>query len=98
MLLRVLTMRVIPERLDDWFRFTRDVGFPSMLRQPGCRDIWRLSEHGAVNEYQVLTLWDSLADLERFRTSDAMQELTAAAAGLTVPPSREVLFDMIKDA
>ena len=98
MLVRMLTMRVVPERLDDWLRFTRDVGFPGMRRQPGCRDIWRLREHGAANEYQVLTLWDSRADLEQFRASDAMRELTAAAAGLTVPPSREALFDVIEDA
>ena len=78
MLVRVLTMRVVPERLDDWLRFTRDIGFPGMRRQPGCRGIWRLHEHGAGNDYQVVTLWDSLADLERFRASDAMRELSAA--------------------
>jgi heme-degrading monooxygenase HmoA len=97
MLVRVLTMRVVPERLDDWRRFTRDVGFPGMRRQPGCRGIWRLQRHDAKHEYQVATLWDSLADLERFRSSDAMRELTAAAAGLTVPPSDEALFDVIED-
>ena len=46
---------------------------------------------------QVVTLWDSLDDLDRFRTSDAMRELTAAAAGLTVPPNAEMLFDLIGD-
>jgi heme-degrading monooxygenase HmoA len=98
MLVRVLTMQVVPERLDDWFRFTRDVGFPGMRRQPGCRGIWRLHKHGAAHDYQVVTLWDSLADLEAFRASDAMRELTAAASGLTVPPSGESLFDLIEDA
>ena len=97
MLVRVLTMHVVPERLDDWFRFTRDVGFPGMRRQPGCCGIWRLHEHGAAHDYQVVTLWDSPADLERFRASDAMRDLTAAAAGLTVPPSGETLFDLIED-
>ena len=33
-----------------------------------------------------------------FRASDAMRELSAAAAGLTVPPSGESLFDLIEDA
>src|SRR5271166_4108620 len=98
MLVRVLTMHVVPGGLNDWFRFTRDVGFPGMLRQPGCRGIWRLHEHGAAHDYQVVTLWDSLADLERFRAGDAMRELTAAAAGLTVPPSDESLFDLVEDA
>ena len=50
-----------------------------------------------MHEYEVVTLWDSLADLERFRDSDAMRELSAAAAGLTVPPYNEVLFDLIGD-
>ncbi len=98
MLVRVLTMHVVPERLDDWLRFTRDVGFPGMRRQPGCRAIWRLHEHGAAHDYQVVTLWDSLADLQRFRAGAAMRELTAAAAGLTVPPSGEALFDLVEDA
>ena len=98
MLVRVLTMRVVPERLDEWMRFTRDVGFPGMRRQPGCRAIWRLRKHGADFEYEVVTLWDSVGDLERFRASDAMRELSAAAAGLTVPPYAEVLLDLIEDA
>ncbi len=57
MLVRVLTMHVVPERLDDWFRFTRDVGFPGMRRQPGCRGIWRLQRHRVANEYEIVTLW-----------------------------------------
>jgi heme-degrading monooxygenase HmoA len=97
MLVRVLTMRVVPERLDDWFRFTRDIGFPGMLAQPGCRNIWRLHKHGDGSEYQVVTVWDSLADLERFRASDAMRTLSAQASGLTIPPSAETLFDLIPD-
>ena len=97
MLVRVLTMRVVPERLDDWFRFTRDVGFPGMRNQPGCHGVWRLNRHGAANEYEVVTLWDSVADLERFRASDAMRQLSAAAAELTVPPHGEALFDLIED-
>jgi heme-degrading monooxygenase HmoA len=97
MLLRVLTMQVVPERLEEWMAFTRDVGFPGMRRQPGCHAIWRLRQHGAEHEYQVVTLWDSLADLEHFRASAAMRELTAAAAGLTIPPTRETLFDLIED-
>jgi heme-degrading monooxygenase HmoA len=95
-LVRVLTMQVVPERLDEWLRFTQDVGFPAMRRQPGCRGIWRLHRHGGDSEYQVVTLWDGLADLEQFRTSDAMRELSAAAAGLTVPPNGEALFDVIE--
>ena len=98
MLIRVLTMRVLPERLDDWMRFTRDVGFPGMRRQPGCHGVWRLRRHGAETEYEVVTLWDSLADLERFRASEAMRELSAAAAGLTIPPYGETLLDLIEDA
>jgi quinol monooxygenase YgiN len=98
MLVRVLTMRVVPERLEDWLRFTRDVGFPGMREQPGCHAIWRLREQGESHVFQVVTLWDSLADLEVFRASAAMRALSAAAAGLTVPPSAETLFDLIEDA
>ena len=54
MLIRVLTMHVVPERLDDWLRYTKQIGFPGMRRQPGCRGIWRLHKHGADGEYQVV--------------------------------------------
>jgi heme-degrading monooxygenase HmoA len=97
MLIRVLTMRVPPDRRDDWLVYTRDIGFPGMRRQPGCRGIWRLHRHGDDGTYQVVTLWDSIADVERFRASDAMRELSAAGAGLTVPPNGEDLFDVIED-
>ena len=97
MLIRVLTMRVHPDKVDDWMRFTREIGFPGMLAQPGCRHIGRLHRHGAAAEYQVVTIWDSLADLERFKASDAMRELSAKASGLTIPPYDEVLYDLIPD-
>src|ERR1700733_12684638 len=97
MLIRVLTMRVVPDRRDDWLRFTTDIGFPGMRRQPGRRGVWGLHQHGGDRQNQVVTLGDSLDDLDRFRTSDAMRELTAAAAGLTVPPNAEMLFDLIGD-
>jgi quinol monooxygenase YgiN len=97
MLVRVLTMRVRPERLDDWMRYTREIGFPGMLAQPGCRNIWRLHRHGDGTEYQVVTVWDSLADLDRFKASAAMQDLSAQAAGLTIPPPAEALYDLIAD-
>ncbi len=97
MLVRVLTMQVAPDRLDDWLRFTRDVGFPGMRAQPGCHGVWRLHGKADADKYQVVTLWDSLADLETFRASAAMQQLSAAAAGLTIPPNGEELFDVIED-
>lgn len=97
MLIRVLTMQVVPERLDDWLRFTRDIGFPGMRAQPGCRGIWRLHQDGDGTAYQVVTLWDGRTELERFRASAAMRELSAQAAGLTTPPSTETLYDVVED-
>ena len=96
MLIRLLTMRVRAERLDDWMRYTREIGFPGMLAQPGCREIRRLHRHGAAHEYQVMTVWDSLADLDRFKASQAMKDLSASAAGLTIPPYDEALYEVIE--
>jgi hypothetical protein len=59
-------------------RYTRDIGFPGMLAQPGCTKVWRMRRHGAdEGEYQVITVWDSMESLERFKSSDAMRELSA---------------------
>jgi quinol monooxygenase YgiN len=90
-------MHVVPGRLDDWLHFTRDTGFPGMRAQPGCCGIWRLHKHGDGMDYQVVTVWDDLAALERFRASDAMRTLSEAAKGLTERPADEALFDLVPD-
>jgi len=103
MIIRQLRQRIRAERYEDWMRFTRDIGFPGMLAQPGCRAIRRLAVLGAPDDPDgahsvcIETEWDSLADLERFRASAAMRELTAAGMGLSIPPAREVLFEVIAD-
>lgn len=77
MLMRVLTMRVRQEHLEGWKRYTKDVGFPGMLSQPGCRKIQRMRRLGAeAGEYEVVTWWDNIEDLNRFKASSAMKELT----------------------
>lgn len=97
MLIRILKMRVHPGRYEDWLRFTRDTGFPGMLAQPGCRAIRRLRRADSTDDFRILTEWDSPADLERFRASPAMGDLSRAAAGLTIPPAEELLFEVIPD-
>ncbi len=97
MLVRVLTMRVNPDRLQDWLRYTREIGFPGMRAQPGCRGVWRLHQADAGTTYQVVTVWDSKDDLDRFRASPAMKELSDKAVGLTIPPHGEALYDHVPD-
>ncbi len=98
MLMRILTMRVVHERLEDWMRYTRDIGFPSMLSQAGCTKIKRMRRQGAeAGEYEVATWWGSLDELNQFNASSAMRELTASASGLTIPPHREVLYEVVDD-
>ena len=96
MLMRVLTMKVRQEHLEGWKRYTAEIGFPGMLSQPGCRKIWRMRRRGAeANEYEVVTWWDSIEDLDRFKASGAMRELSASAAAFTIPPYREVLHEVV---
>ncbi len=97
MLFRILKMQVRPDRIAEWLAFTRDTGFPGMLRQPGCQAIWRLRGSGGETDFHVMTQWASAADLERFNASEAKRDLTAAAAGLTIPPATETLFEVVDD-
>lgn len=98
MLMRMLTMRIRPGRLEDWKRYTTEIGFPGMLAQPGCTRIWRMRRRGSdCHEYQVVTLWDSIDDLERFKSSIAIRELSASAAPFTIPPHDEVLYETVPD-
>jgi len=103
MIVRQLHQRIRADRYEDWLRFTRDIGFPGMLAQPGCRAIRRLAvlcggndPEGAVGVC-IETEWDSLADLDCFRASEAMRTLTEAGAGLSIPPARESLFAVLPD-
>lgn len=97
MLLRILRIPVRPDRAAEWLRFTRDEGFPAMLRQPGCRSVQRLRVRGTEADYRVMTIWDSAEHLEQFRPSEDMRRLTAASALFTEGPSAELLFDVIDD-
>jgi heme-degrading monooxygenase HmoA len=97
MLFRLLKMRVAPDRMGDWLAFTRDTGFPGMLRQPGCQAIWRLHTPGSDSEFHVMTLWESAADLARFNDSEDKRKLSEAAGGLTVPPYSETLYEVVDD-
>lgn len=98
MLMRMLTMRVVHEHIENWKRYTAEIGFPGMLSQPGCRKIQRMRRRGAEpGEYEVVTWWDSIDDLDRFKASNAMRELSASAAGLTTPPHREALYEVVMD-
>ena|ERR1700733_15081143 len=97
MLFRILKMQVRPDRIAEWLTFTRDIGFPGMLRQPGCLAIWRLRGQASETDFHVMTQWARAEDLQRFNASNAKRELSVAAAGLTIPPATEVLFDVIDD-
>ena len=101
MIIRLLLQRIRPERYEDWLRFTRDIGFPGMLAQPGCRAIRRLTAPDEAGDGSIpvciMTEWDSRADLERFRVSDAMRHLTEAGRGLSIPPAVERIHEVILD-
>jgi heme-degrading monooxygenase HmoA len=97
MFLRILMITVVPGRRDDWFAYTRDIGFPGMRAQPGCRAIHRLHQRGQENGYAILTLWDSAEDFERFKASPALAELGKHSQGLTIRPYSELLFDLVPD-
>ena len=98
MLMRILTMRVVHEQLENWKRYTKEIGFPGMLNQPGCRKISRMRRRGAeADEYEVVTWWDNIEDLDRFKASSAMRELSASAAALTIPPHREARYNVVGD-
>src|SRR5271156_5953030 len=79
MLFRILKMQVRPDRIAEWLAFTRDVGFPGMLQQPGCQAIWRLRRQAGATDFHVMTQWASAADLERFNASEASRDLTVGA-------------------
>lgn len=100
-IIRLLLQRIRPERYEDWLRFTRDTGFPGMLAQPGCRAIRRLSAPDEAGDGSIpvciMTEWDGRADLERFRASEAMRQLTEAGRGLSIPPTVERIYEDIPD-
>ena len=98
MLMRILTMRIAEGCLEDWKRYTKGIGFPGMLSQPGCSKINRMHRVGApADEYEVVTWWDSIEHLDRFKASSAIRELSAKAAGLKIPPHREALYQVDRE-
>ena len=97
MLIRLLMMNVVPDRLEDWRRYTREVGFPAMRAQPGCRSVTRLHNRGGEPSHGIMTAWDDADALERFKSGPGPAELAKQAQGLTVRPYTELLFDVLDD-
>jgi heme-degrading monooxygenase HmoA len=97
MLIRLLMMNVVPERLDDWMRYTSETGFPAMRAQPGCRSVTRLRYRAGDPSHAIMTVWDDIEAFERFKSGPAPAELARLAQGLTVRPYTELLFDVVED-
>lgn len=98
MLIRLLMMNVVPERLQDWERYTREIGFPAMRAQPGCRSVSRLRNRAGEPSHAIMTVWDDIEALERFKSGPAPADLAKLAQGLTVRPYTELLFDSSEDS
>lgn len=88
-----MKISVKPELLDEWIAYTVNIGFPGMLAQPGCQRVFRLVSADSKSSYHIMTIWDSLEDLERFRSSDDLRILKEKSAHLTFPDREELLFE-----
>jgi heme-degrading monooxygenase HmoA len=83
--------------MDDWWEYSRTLGFPIMRRQPGLRGIYRLKNLKEDGAFAYLTIWDSIEDLDRFKASADMILATTKGEGLTIRPSTEWLFEYLPD-
>ena len=79
MIYRLWTTGVDPAQLDRYREFARERSVPMFREQPGFRDVVFLQDG---DEHWVLTVWDSMADVDALATSRSYVA-TAKALGAT---------------
>lgn len=101
MLVRIINSLIKPEREHDYVRMTTDEGFPSVLRQPGCKGIYRLRNRAQARGMQIMTFWENEDYLVQFRNSDYMKQANKIAKDLRDPAPEgfvyETIYDVIPD-
>jgi hypothetical protein len=99
MIIRIVTKHVAPDQVEDWKAYGRDIALPSVLSQPGCKQILRLRRRGQT-AFQLMTFWDSEADMARFQASQIRLDLLAGATPFDLPGAPhepEIIYDVVPD-
>jgi heme-degrading monooxygenase HmoA len=82
---RIVHIRVVLERLDDFVALFRQEIIPALMRVPGCRGAFLAERVGHAADALSVTLWNREEDAVRYEMSGEFERLTARLEGTFAP-------------
>jgi heme-degrading monooxygenase HmoA len=94
-IIRLIHIRLDPSEATNAERVWKTECAPLMIQQKGClsEKLLRSKERG---EYISYSEWESEADIERYRNSDAHKEIVRHTRGLKGAQAVVTLYDLVK--
>ena len=81
-IVRLIYVTVKPNQINDAINLWKNHCAPLMIKQPGCQSEKLLECVDAPGEFISYSEWDSQANIDKYRASDAHSEIQKHARGL----------------
>ena len=75
MWLRIVSMKILPGKLDEFNRLYAEHAIPALQKAKGCRYVYLLESDERSHEVLSVTSWDSKQDAEAFENSGLFEQL-----------------------
>jgi heme-degrading monooxygenase HmoA len=76
--LRVVSLEILPEKIDEFKSLYVRGSIPALRNAPGCRHVFLLENDRKKEEFFSVTVWESREHAEAFGRSDVVQTLVEA--------------------
>jgi heme-degrading monooxygenase HmoA len=94
-IIRLIHIRIDPSATAEAERVWKKECAPLMIQQKGCLSEKLLRGHDA-GEFISYSEWESEADIERYRNSEAHKEIVSHARALKGAKAEVKLYDLVK--
>ena len=94
-IIRLIHIRIDPSERDNAVRVWKTECAPLMIKQKGCLSE-KLLHCKDAPEFISYSEWESEADIERYRNSDAHKEIVRYARALKGAKAEVKLYDLVK--
>lgn len=93
--IRLIHIKVAPAEIERAKEVWRTECSPLMIRQKGCNSEMLLHCRNEPSEFISYSEWNSEADIEEYRTSDAHKKIVAHSRGLEGASAAVKIYDAV---
>ena len=94
-IVRLIFVTVKPDQVNDAISLWKNHCAPLMIQQPGCLSEELLECTDAPGEFISYSEWETEADIELYRQTDAHKEIVRHARGLKGAKAQVKLYDFV---